>query len=806
MNLIRRFNPPGAMRLAACAATVAFSLILAACGGGGGDSSGGDDTPTAPGVIQPPPPAVTGNVTATGGTVTSALVDGGTVAVEIPANALAADTPVTVTPAAVQAGEWTRFTISPGVGSFKSAITLRVRPPPSAAGTLPVLQVPAADGLVYLRLTRESDGSLVATLNPELLTALSANVGRPGDPVFQKGDMARRQASPSPLPTPVQGTGFLAECKQPQKVLDAYDRVINAAGSATAIDAALRALSRVHDDCTPANGVLPADVAGVTDLMRVLASRLPGDFDRAMSRWSAVDYSDLNSANFDEFLRGIRRLLGICAAIQVLGGPPSCLNAAPFVSQYDEVIQGFENAAAAAQSVFSLRTDYDLLSNMRFDVNLLAGPDALAPVNTAVANAAERLFNRAYQLCNHAEMRVYFEYAVQREPSNLTRDQMLDAMALCGTSMAVTGSSAFGPINETFGALNWAPGAVKGAGRVARHDVEVINITDTQITVDLTGLHTRCSRVIGSATSADQLVVKVGNTEIARLAPPDPLSYSGRLTLNTADILFTLGRPSNSTDPIELDFYRSDTDTLSCTVNSGDPVPIRWDERLMYKLRLEHRVSVAGTYVGTVTFSYTDQTNSDVHTVPNSFGEQVFATSSATARVSSTAEIAATVIPGQGIVFSAIRPSNFSASLNETGVNRFVSVRLCDNATINFIDTFTADGVRLNEIRWNANAVNGSFDVSATSVFDAFGFTKSQRTMSGLAAGCIGGGIGEQTFPNGFIRSVDVVGTGTIRGGVLSGSARGIVDLTADAGVAAGFVGGTTGSGEMTITWSLTRQ
>lgn len=803
MNCFRRFNPPGAMRLAACAATLAFSLILAACGGGGGDSSGGDDTPTAPGAT---PPAVTGNVNVTGGTVTAALVDGGMVAVEIPANALAADTTITVTPAAVQAGEWTRFTISPGVGSFKSAITLRVRPPPSAAGTLPVLQVPTADGPVYLRLTRQSDGTLVATLNPELLTALSANVGRPGDPVFQKGDMARRQASPSPIPTPVQGTGFLVECKQPQKVLDTYDRVINGAGSATAIDAALRTLSRVHDDCTPANGVLPADVAGVTDLMRVLASRLPGDFERALSRWEAVDYSELNSANFDQFLRGIRRLLGICAAIQVLGGPPSCLNPAPFVSQYDEVTQGFENAAAAEQSVFSLRTDYDLLSNMRVDVNLLAGPAALPPLNTAVANAAERLFNRAYQLCNHAEMRVYFEYAVQGEPSNLSDGQMLDAMALCGTSLAVTGSSAFGPINETFGVLNWTPGAVKGAGRVARHDVEVINITDTQITVDLTGLHTRCSRVIGSPASADQLVVKVGDTLITKLNPPDPLSYSGRLILNTADILAALGRPSNSTDPIELDFYRSETDTLPCTIGSGDPVPIRWDERLMYKLRLEHRVSVAGTYVGTVTFSYTDQTNSDVRTVPNSSGEQVFATSSATARMSGTAEMAATVMPGQGIAFSVIRPLIISASLNEAGVNRFAGfLRACDNITINFTETFTTDDVRLDEIRWNGNAVNGSFDVGATSAFHAIGVKRRQSTFAPLAS-CTPGGNADETFASSFVRSVDVVGTGTIRGGVLSGSARGVVDLTEDAGLMAGFVGGITGSGEMTISWRLTRQ
>ncbi len=516
----------------------------------------------------------------------------------------------------------------------------------------------------------------------------------------------------------------------------------------------------------------------------------------------------LNWLRLITFVRGVRRQMAFCAAAQELGSVLTCPAEADFSDQYDELVQGFTDAAAQRQEVFSLKTQFDLLQSLRGDVRFLGIDSALPALNRAAASAAERLIDRAYQLCNHAELFSFQVYIESNEPSNYSSAQVADAMALCGTSITVQGSSTQGAATETLGVLALQPGLVNGNGRVARQDVTVLNIGNTALTLDLTGVVTHCSRVIGSPFGLSDIILRVGGTEMGRFVARLDGSFAPRLQFNTSELLTRLGRPSDSTEPIEIEMFRRTTTVNGCSNGNGGTFDFSLAERKIYTLRLSQPQSVAGTYVGTVTVSYQERqlTNFQVTVGPQRVLSQVFSSSLST-NLAGTGAMTARVVPGQPINFANLRLSAFSGDQSLLSTNR-VDIGTTCARTISFSERHTLEiqGQHQFGLELRANAANGLFDVSGPASATG-GTTKvASGSQTPTPASC---GISPDEPPvtrSSFIfGSAEVAGTATIRTGVFSGSASGVVDLGSllNNGDQTGAI---TGSATMTVTWFMTRQ
>lgn len=271
-------------------------LALGGCGGG----SVSPDAPAGPGAT---PMAVSPTVTPAGATMVAALAGGGQATLIFPAGAVATDTRVTVTPATPAADEWTRFTITPGVGAFARSVTVRVRPPTEvSAAQVPIMQIAGADGMRPLR-TRALGGEYVVELHPQLAAPVGGLV-RPAGLV--------RRADGHEGGTTLAGTGFVLVCQTPEAALADAQRVIDNASGAAAVLAALSAIAMLEERCA-GRGLDEATLLRVTQALREFGARIPQLYRNALAAWQAVDYLDAE-IQLETFRRGVRRLLALCAA------------------------------------------------------------------------------------------------------------------------------------------------------------------------------------------------------------------------------------------------------------------------------------------------------------------------------------------------------------------------------------------------------------------------------------------------------------------------------------------------------------
>ena len=551
----------------------ALAALLVGCGGGAPDAG-----------PQALPAAVTAAIPAAGGSMDVDLADGASATLVFAANAFATAQSVTVTPLAAEGGDWTRFSIQPGMAELRAPLILRVRPPAGvSASDVPVLQVIAADAPVLLRTTVLADGRLEATLqpDPEPAAASAATAGR-----------ARAQAAGRPLAdgdaeaTRVAGAGFLAVCKVPQPAIDNARRVILNASRALQVNTALGTLAMLHERCsTPeALGALDAFV-----------TQIPGLYADALSAWKAVNYIEVE-AQAETFRRGVRRVLALCAAARELGATLDCPLAADLDPEYTEIANGFSAAANERESQGNLRLLFDQVAALPAEAELFALPQAAPALRDTVAVIADLLMDRAYVLCNGGELFEWADYIEQAGPSRRSVQTVRKAIAYCGLNLTAKSLRSTESGMATVGEVQFAPGSLDGVGRTTKHSFELP--FDAFVGFAPVGSSVHCSRVVGTPEGTESLILRVGDHPLEVFRPVFVGSSFGpgrEATLGIAAILADIGRAADSTDPIRIDVYRGAVNVAGCSDSRGNPLTISLPETLLYSLTLEppHTIDVS---------------------------------------------------------------------------------------------------------------------------------------------------------------------------------------------------------------------
>lgn len=537
---------------------VVVAIVLAACGGGGD-----------PGAGPQIPAAVTVSVAAAAGrTVDVDLADGASATLVFPADAFASDQSVTITPLAVQSGDWTRFSIVPGIARMRAPLTLRVRAPASVrASDVPVLQLVTADGPLLLRTTLLADGRLEAVLPPLLDTpdAAAASVGR------AKALAAARPLADGDDGTTVAGTGFVAFCEVPQATIADARRVILNASRASQVNTALSTLAMLHERCG----------AGAAGALDAFTAEIPGLYAQALSDWQAVNYIEVEG-QLETFRRGVRRVLALCAAAQQLGSALTCPLTVDFEGQYAEIADGFAAAAGERENSGSLRVLFEQLLPLPAEAELFGRPQAVPALRSTLALIADRLMDRAYALCNGAELFEWRIYVESGGPSRRSGETLRRGMAYCSIAL----SAGFDPENDS---AQFVPGSLDGVGRVAERTLS--GPFDSHLLPLIAGTATHCSRVIGTPAGNEPLIVRVSTKTIVEIpALGEEHDYvGGVLQFDIPFILATIGRPADSTDPIRIDIFRGAVALPGCTDSRGDPLTISAPEALLYSLTLKRQ-------------------------------------------------------------------------------------------------------------------------------------------------------------------------------------------------------------------------
>jgi hypothetical protein len=351
------------------------------------------------------------------------------------------------------------------------------------------------------------------------------------------------------------------------------------------------------------------------------------------------------------------------------------------------------------------------------------------------------------------------------------------------------------------------PGAVNGAGRVQRHDITVANISNTQLTLDLAGLVTRCSRVIGSNIGGEDLILRVGGTEIGRFVLRVDGSFAPRLEFNTSQVLERLSRPNDSTDSIEIDIFRGATQAMSCADDSGGSFTFSLAERKMYTVRLAPEQPMEGVYVGTMSFNHDWQYRFNVLTNQRVSG-------SGSTLIRATALVRAIVIAGQPINVEVLRPTNISTNGSTTTEFRWVDLSQCPRGFYTDFETFAGDGRSVFFVSNLTGLVNASrsFAITSRVRVQAPGTTTVRQVRNiepPFGPGCRPAPGDTSTVVRSFQSDLDgleqVTGSGTIRGGVLAGSARGTQNAVYWE-ISPFETGTSSGEAVTTVTWNLTRQ
>jgi hypothetical protein len=591
-----------------------------------------------------------------------------------------------------------------------------------------------------------------------------------------------------------------------------FDRVINDAGSAQAIRAAINALLQVRENCTAARGVPAADVAGVSAALRGLVTSMPNVYNRSLAAWRAVDYSNFNSANYNTFIRGVRRQVALCAAIQELGSALTCPTETDFADQYDELVQGFTDAAASREGVYGLYNDHELLLGLKNDASYLGIASAIPALDRAISKSADRLIERAYQLCNTGELAAFVTYIAGRDPTSFTSAQVLDAAALCGTSLTIDGHSTLPGIPQNYGPHNVVPGDVHGTGRVQLQEMLVSNLATTRINIRLNGMPSRCSRVIGSPHGQEPFFMRVNDVEIGRFDLRPIGIYQELYSNETSDLLARLRREPTSTDPIVIDIYRGATQVTGCSDGSSGTYSFNLPERKIYTLRVMPDQAVDGTYVGTMTYTYRDNLRTSRQSRP---GQPINEQISTTSNLSATVELSvrAVVVEGRPIAMDVLRTNSVGGGGTDGSTSRSLSVcadtSSVTNSTTQFIDPIDTVPPNLSFIR--AIAERSNFSISGA--LRVQGRSRGTRTATRTQTAFFGGFGCRESGPittvgpsvNDYGQDFNLSGSGVFLGGTYMGSVTGSKDLSRS--LDDNIVTGTqTGNAHLSVTWELRRE
>lgn len=567
----------------------ALALILAACGGGGGtaadDTAGATPSPAAP-------PAVTQELAEDGGDVATALEGGAHATLHFPARSLAAPAKVTVTPLAPEAGEWMRLAFNPALGTLAGTPTLRVRPPAAFdAKQIPVLQLATPAGPLLLRTRLLAHGELEAALPPALsqleptTDQAALSVGRVQKP-GTAGRLAKEAGSDGSI---VAGTAFLATCEAGPAVLAEALRVIESASSGSAVYTALTTLALVADRCARPGVLDEAGLQRIIEALDDLGRRLPGIYANALAAWKAVDYGWFE-VQFDPFMRGVRRLLALCAAAREIGADLACPRTEDFEPEFQELANGFAAAADERQHQGTLRLLFERLLPLVPEAQLYGLPAAERDLREALARIADRLMDRAYALCSHGELFEWRLYVAQGGYSRRGDEAVQRAIAYCGVQASASAVLRREDGSEQRGeAREFAPGDLDGRGRTLQHALPVKH--EGLVAIAVGGESTRCSRVIGMPQANEVVSVRAGTVSLATIelnSAANPERRERReVQLSVRHLLETLGRRADSMDTIELAVWREPVAPLHCFDSQGGLVLVQAGEVRLFTIELD---------------------------------------------------------------------------------------------------------------------------------------------------------------------------------------------------------------------------
>lgn len=527
---------------------LSLALLHGCGGGGGGDPAGGGTVPTAEA-----PPAVTQKIPATGGSITAALADGAQVVLTFPAGAVAADVDITVTPSVPASGDWLSFQLSPGTEVLLKPVTLLVTPPAGLDATqLPQLRLGSAADPLWLISKTNADGTLEAVLPALPLPSVTT-----GARAVARTHSTVQFAALAPLApadatsTTITGANFVLECELSQAVIDDATIVLDRATESDLILKVINLLANIKTNC----GVS----VSTQGLLEQFASDASLRHINATTFFSGLDYT--SSENFVSFAPRLRRALSWCRVAQLLNAQPiACPNVTDFQLSFSQLIVGISNVASATEELYELRNQYKKVLPLAAEAAAFGADNAEEFLRRLSADLADLLIKRAYAICNHGDLYDFLLMIELGAPSSYSADTLRNDLAYCGTQVVarvLDNANVLIAANER----TLLPGGVDDV-RPDRSKSTPVPL-DGALSMTLTGRATSCSRVIGAPLGTDELVVKVGTTELQRFFHNSG-DFNGQFDISKAALLTKLGKPADSKDPIEIEVWRENVVVRGC--------------------------------------------------------------------------------------------------------------------------------------------------------------------------------------------------------------------------------------------------
>jgi hypothetical protein len=165
------------------------------------------------------------------------------------------------------------------------------------------------------------------------------------------------------------------------------------------------------------------------------------------------------------------------------------------------------------------------------------------------------------------------------------------------------------------------------------------------------------------------------------------------------------------------------------------------------------------------------------------------------------------VTPGRPIEVLDWVPFSFSGSQTVTGGNSFTDQYCPRNAvrTLSGTSTTTVNGGYVAGLESNTPLVSGHFAFNAAARLRGDAVLVLTQSDSGPPPDCNAPVTTTDRLSSSLHKQVNVIGTGTLRGGSFTGSARGVVDFGRSVNTAR-EMGTNAGNAEMMVTWNLVRQ
>lgn len=610
-------KPPTPWRMA-CVLLVALLLsLLVACGGGGGGDS---TTPPAPSVSPAAPVTLLGAASATiaptGGTISAPLQENGGVQLQYPAGAVKAATPVTLTTAAPQGGEWLRFSLTPGIGSLRAPVTLTVTPPTSlSAASLPVLRLDTPTGPIQLRTQRLADGRLQAVLPaPRRLTA-AATKGTPSaqpDVAQAMGQLSPQAVDPLDpnAPTFIGSIVFASICRLPTDVLVEANAMLLAADTADQIMHTIGMLSVMKDNCGQAD---------TQQRLIEFGQRATVEYANAFAQWQALDYVNLK-ANRAYFRPWLTRALSWCSVALLLGSTPDCQNLPLLEVEFAELVTGFVlGTDDPTVEKADLRKLAKQLIEIAEDAALLDLTEIFNVFQELIGEVFDKLSEKAYVGCHANDMYQMWLNVAVSGLGTIPESVLLDNLAYCGFQIDIAASRTQ-PDGTTASISDNSllPGTFRGVRPDVQKAVTVPYDATLKFSIPrFTAYNLSCKSSFGTNFAyTETVVMKVGSVELGTFAPVGSGGNYDTVPVNIdiPRLIAVLGRPADSKDPIAIEMHRINASVDGCIGDDGvTPFAMVLPDKLLYTLTIKPPVQALA---GTLTLEHQLNTNFDVKGFP----------------------------------------------------------------------------------------------------------------------------------------------------------------------------------------------